>query len=406
MRRYLSRQPAQATRPARQERPGAGSLRSLISQMGNQAALDEVGDMLAQDPPPACGGGQPLEKAMQARMERQFGLSLADVRVHRDSEEPAKFDAGAYTYGSDIFIGPGQEDTLEHELTHVAQQKLGQVRPTGQEYGMPINRDPALEHGADLGTVSPMAGGAAGPVVQCNPPKKGKGNPGEKSSAARPATQPRAAAAVAAETTASASTEDLLARIFLCRDEKVKAGKSSDERFQDFTRKGSKFLADNKKLLSHAFLGTDATRGEKTTDPVGVHAYLVDGVRNGRLLPDDVCPVYIIGDPRQVHVLLWKRRYPSKTGKTIMESRMKASTMFSALKSMEAAAGALLDDSYEGKEIVDRRGQTRYPIIVPETLGLDERALNLLLNNPEEFIRNLESLKKKFPLLENMVHTF
>ena len=80
--------------------------------------------------------------------------------------------------------------------------------------------------------------------------------------------------------------------------------------------------------------------------------------------------------------------------------------MFSALKSMEVAAGALLDDSYEGKELVDRRGQTRYPIIAPETLGLDERALNLLLNNPEEFIRNLESLKKKFPLLENMVHTF
>lgn len=152
MRRYLSRQPAQATRPARQERPGAGSLRSLISQMGNQAALDEVGDMLAQDPPPACGGGQPLEKAMQARMERQFGLSLADVRVHRDSEEPVKYGARAYTQGTEIFLGPGQEKCLPHELGHVAQQLSGTVVPTGAAWdGTPVNTDSMLEQQASMG---------------------------------------------------------------------------------------------------------------------------------------------------------------------------------------------------------------------------------------------------------------
>lgn len=134
---------------------------------GNQAMLSMLKAQGERGEVQPASGGTPLAEAMRAKFERHFGLPMDDVRVHRNSDEPAKFDAGAYTYGTDIFIGPGQENLLSHEMTHVAQQKLGQVRPTGMEHGMAVNRSPALEHSADLGTVSQAAGSVAGPVVQC-----------------------------------------------------------------------------------------------------------------------------------------------------------------------------------------------------------------------------------------------
>lgn len=134
---------------------------------GNQAMLSMLEAQEERGENRPASGGTPLAEAMRAKFERHFGLPMDDVRVHRNSDEPAKFDAGAYTYGTDIFIGPGQEDLLNHEMTHVAQQKLGQVRPTGMEHGMAVNRSPALEHSADAGSVAQTAGTAAGPVVQC-----------------------------------------------------------------------------------------------------------------------------------------------------------------------------------------------------------------------------------------------
>lgn len=145
----------------------AGGISAIPAGVSNQAMIAMLERQQAQTAARPASGGTPLADAMKAKFERQFGLPMDDVRVHRNSDEPAKFDAGAYTYGTDIFIGPGQEDTLEHEMTHVAQQKLGQVRPTGMEHGMAVNRSPALEHSADMGTVPQMTGGATGPVVQC-----------------------------------------------------------------------------------------------------------------------------------------------------------------------------------------------------------------------------------------------
>ena len=146
----------------------AGGISAIPAGVSNQAMISMLERQQAQTAARPASSGTPLADAMKAKFEQQFGLPMDDVRVHRKSDEPAKFDAGAYTYGTDIFIGPGQEDTLEHEMTHVAQQKLGQVRPTGMEHGMAVNRSPALEHSADMGTVPQMAGGATGPVVQCS----------------------------------------------------------------------------------------------------------------------------------------------------------------------------------------------------------------------------------------------
>jgi hypothetical protein len=84
-------------------------------------------------------------------MESISGLSLNDVKVHRNSDKPAQLQAHAYAQGTDIHLGPGQEKHLPHELGHVVQQKQGRVKPTIQLKGkVNINDDPGLEKEADV----------------------------------------------------------------------------------------------------------------------------------------------------------------------------------------------------------------------------------------------------------------
>jgi hypothetical protein len=67
------------------------------------------------------------------------------VHVHYSSSKPAQAQALAYTQGTDIHVGPGQEQHLAHEAWHVVQQKQGRVEPTLQANGATINDDPTLE---------------------------------------------------------------------------------------------------------------------------------------------------------------------------------------------------------------------------------------------------------------------
>lgn len=87
---------------------------------------------------------------MKERIEGGTGMSLDDVRVHYNSDRPAKLDALAYTRGSQVEIAPGQERHLAHELGHVVQQKLGAVRANAwHSSGVAMNTDAALERQAD-----------------------------------------------------------------------------------------------------------------------------------------------------------------------------------------------------------------------------------------------------------------
>lgn len=81
--------------------------------------------------------------------EQKSGMSFDDVRVHYHSDKPEKVQALAYTQGSDVYIGPGQEKYLKHELGHVVQQMQGRVTADTQVNGLPVNSDPALEREAD-----------------------------------------------------------------------------------------------------------------------------------------------------------------------------------------------------------------------------------------------------------------
>jgi hypothetical protein len=87
---------------------------------------------------------------------------MDDVRVHRNSPEPAKLGALAYAQGSDIHLGPGHDQHLPHEAWHVVQQKQGRVPPTAQlKAGISVNGDQALEREADTMGARALSGRAA-----------------------------------------------------------------------------------------------------------------------------------------------------------------------------------------------------------------------------------------------------
>jgi uncharacterized protein DUF4157 len=126
-----------------------------------------------------------LPDRLKSGVEALSGLSLDDVRVHRNSSKPAELQALAYTQGSDIHVAPGQEQHLPHEAWHVVQQMQGRVKPTMQmKSGVLVNDDAGLEREADAmgaktsaflgrgrnGEVTPVQPKLAGaPVAQRQP---------------------------------------------------------------------------------------------------------------------------------------------------------------------------------------------------------------------------------------------
>lgn len=111
---------------------------------------------------------------MKLDFEQYSGLSFDDVRVQYHSDKPAAIGALAYTQGAQVYLGPGQEKHLRHELGHVIQQKLGVVQPdTALPKGRAMNTDPGLEREADaLGslTAGQVTGGFSLPLKGPVPP--------------------------------------------------------------------------------------------------------------------------------------------------------------------------------------------------------------------------------------------
>jgi len=92
-----------------------------------------------------------LPDNLKTGVENLSGISLDDVKVHRNSDKPVQLNAHAYAQGTDIHLGAGQEKHLPHEAWHVVQQKQGRVKPTLQmKSGMSVNDDTVLEREADL----------------------------------------------------------------------------------------------------------------------------------------------------------------------------------------------------------------------------------------------------------------
>ncbi|MEB3269317.1 MAG: DUF4157 domain-containing protein [Leptolyngbya sp.] len=100
-----------------------------------------------QDRPNQTG----LPDSLKAGVEGLSGVAMDNVRVHYNSNQPAQLQALAYTQGSQIHVGPGQEKHLPHEAWHVVQQAQGRVKPTQESpTGLPINDDSGLEKEAEV----------------------------------------------------------------------------------------------------------------------------------------------------------------------------------------------------------------------------------------------------------------
>ncbi|MCM1064127.1 MAG: DUF4157 domain-containing protein [Eubacterium sp.] len=75
------------------------------------------------------GGGNRtgISEAVKVRHEAVSGLPFDDVRVHYHSRNPEPMQALANTRGDHVYIAPGQERHLRHELGHMVQQKHGRA---------------------------------------------------------------------------------------------------------------------------------------------------------------------------------------------------------------------------------------------------------------------------------------
>lgn len=105
---------------------------------------------------------------MKTLFENMSGFQLDDVQVHYNSNKPAQLKALAYTQGKQVYLGPGNEKCLSHELVHVVQQKQGIVRKTVEWNGLPINTELQLEHEADQGIFHKCAAEHNSDIVQCS----------------------------------------------------------------------------------------------------------------------------------------------------------------------------------------------------------------------------------------------
>ncbi len=125
-----------------------GDLLRLQRTVGNQATAQIARQALQRAPaPPTNNTGLP--DSLKTGVEARSGVALDDVQVHYNSSAPGQVGAAAFTEGSSIHVGPGQEQHLAHEAWHVVQQKQGRVAATAEVDGVGANVDAALEQEAD-----------------------------------------------------------------------------------------------------------------------------------------------------------------------------------------------------------------------------------------------------------------
>lgn len=123
--------------------PHAKKIAQLQAMADNQSAQ--------QQPIQKKENNTGLPNNLKIGVENLSGISLDDIKVHRNSDKPAQLQAHAYAQGTDIHLGAGQEKHLPHEAWHVIQQKQGRVKPTLQmKGGVLVNDETGLEKEADV----------------------------------------------------------------------------------------------------------------------------------------------------------------------------------------------------------------------------------------------------------------
>jgi len=122
-------------------------------QVGQATQLQAAADVFTRpkEPVQRKENNTGLPDTLKSGIENLSGISMDDVKVHRNSDKPAQLNAHAFAQGTDIHLGAGQEKHLPHEAWHVVQQKQGRVQPTKQLKGkVNVNDDAGLEKEADV----------------------------------------------------------------------------------------------------------------------------------------------------------------------------------------------------------------------------------------------------------------
>ncbi len=176
-------------------------------------------------------GSADIPNAMLKGFEALSGFSLDGVRVHYNSDKPAQMQAFAYAQGDHVYVAPGQEEHLGHEIGHVVQQKQDAVQATARLGGAAINDSEDLEQSADVMAAQAAQIGDAPSGGLINASAQGNG-------------------VIQLEPYVGALYEN------------------------------SRKAIGADKLLSHIFLGTDAEYGKPTEDAVGIHAYSSNDMRD------------------------------------------------------------------------------------------------------------------------------
>ena len=111
-------------RPDREAGANGVSVMPPMQRMGESEAGASVMSAPEASTAPNLTG---LPDETKAAAERLSGFDMSDVRVHWNASEPAEVGALAYTQGTEIFVGPGQEQHVNHEVWHSVQDKQGRV---------------------------------------------------------------------------------------------------------------------------------------------------------------------------------------------------------------------------------------------------------------------------------------
>ncbi len=87
---------------------------------------------------------------LKTNTENVLKVSLNKIKVHYNSKEPEKVDAHSLTKGNHVYIGPGREEDLPHELIHAGKHQEEGVQPTmTTQDGVGINGDVSKEKEAE-----------------------------------------------------------------------------------------------------------------------------------------------------------------------------------------------------------------------------------------------------------------
>jgi hypothetical protein len=218
-----------------------------------------------------------LSDQLKEGIEEISGLSMDDVKVHRHSSKPEDVGAAAYTQGTDIYIGPGQEEHLPHEAWHVVQQKQGRVHPTGKIEGIPLNDSRVLESEADI---------MGQRAMQVNTEK-------------------------------NLSREIVQGTSHTVQMKKTEQERATKHKRMEIAKKAINLLKNNVKdiLIDHIFDAkpSDGSPVDKD-DPVGLHAYTT----TSGALPEGISQVTVVGNTGRVHGLEWKYNEKEATKRSSM----------------------------------------------------------------------------------------